>query len=264
MKDLYIIKIGGNIIDNEEELNSFLRNFANLPGLKILVHGGGKLATDLATELGIETRMVNGRRITDSDSLRVATMVYAGWINTTLVAKLQSVHCDAIGLSGASGKCIISEKRQHAKIDFGFVGDIVPGGINTAFLQSLISENKLPVFSAITCDAEGQLLNTNADTIASALAGALSPFYNTHLIYCFEKKGVLKNKENEDSVIPAMNRAEFSMLRTGRIIADGMIPKLENAFLAKQNGATSVIIGHATELLKLAKTDTHAGTQIIC
>ncbi|HXB42022.1 MAG TPA: acetylglutamate kinase, partial [Bacteroidia bacterium] len=191
MKNLYIIKIGGNILDNEISLERFLTDFVQLKGLKILVHGGGKLATELSARLNIETKMIQGRRITGSETLKVTTMVYAGWINKSIVAKLQSLNCNALGLSGVDGKCILAKKREIAEIDYGFAGDILPEGVNTGFLQNILEFGATPVIASITCDAKGQLLNTNADTIASVLATQLSKLYSTHLIYCFEKKGVL-------------------------------------------------------------------------
>lgn len=262
MKKLYIVKIGGNIIDSERELDDFLNSFAAIEGFKILVHGGGKLATELSAKLGIETKMIQGRRITDEETLKITAMVYAGWINKTIVSKLQSKNCNSIGLSGADGKCILSEKRKVKDIDYGFVGDILPEGISTAFIQSVLEFGVTPVFSPITSDATGQLLNTNADTIASALAGALSELYNVHLVYCFEKPGVLSDKDDASSVIEKIDSINYAELKTNGAIADGMIPKLDNAFRAKDEGVSSVIIGHAKDLAQIIKKEKNAGTLI--
>ena len=198
---LHIIKIGGNVIDNSENLHNFLKDFAALDGYKILVHGGGKVATQLADTLGIESKLVDGRRITDIETLRVVTMVYGGLINKNIVASLQRVKCNAIGLTGADGNFILAKKRPVKTIDYGFVGDIDEHSINPENLRNLMEAGFVPVFCALTHDGEGQLLNTNADTIASALAVALSKLYETTLIYCFEKKGVLQDIDDEDSLI---------------------------------------------------------------
>ncbi|MGZ3862338.1 MAG: acetylglutamate kinase [Bacteroidia bacterium] len=262
MKKLYIIKIGGNIIDSENELNNFLDSFASVEGLKILVHGGGKLATELSGKLGIETKMVSGRRITNAETLKITAMVYAGWINKSIIAKLQSKNCNALGLSGADGKCIIAEKRQVKDINYGFAGDILPNGIDTAFIQNVLEFGVTPVFSPITANVNGQLLNTNADTIASALAGALSELYSVHLVYCFQKAGVLSDKHDENSVIEKIDSLNFGELKSQGVIADGMIPKLDNAFKAKDEGVSSVIIGHAKNLTKIIKKEKNAGTLI--
>jgi len=263
MKKLYVIKIGGNILDDAGALDKFLYELAKLPGLKILVHGGGKMATQVSTKLKIETKMVEGRRITDAETLKVTAMVYAGWINKSLVAKLQSLDCNAIGLSGADGKCILATKRPVAEIDYGFVGDLVSGQVNTDFFQNLLEFGLTPVVAPITCSAQGQLLNTNADTIASCLATALSEFYDTHLVYCFEKKGVLLDPKNEHSVIDKIDPFKYEILRSEKLIAGGMLPKLENAFKAKKKGVNSVVIGHASDLLNLIKSQQDAGTYIL-
>lgn len=261
MKTLYIIKIGGNIIDSETGLNSFLNDFAKIEGLKLLVHGGGKLATELATKLNIQTTMVKGRRITDAETLKVTTMVYAGIVNKTIVAKLNAGDCNAIGISGADGKCIPSKRRPVLDIDYGFVGDILEEKINITFFQDILEHGITPVICSISSDNHGQLLNINADTIASALAISLSEFYDVKLIYCFEKKGVLLNKEDETSVIKKLNTSLYEELRSKNIVAEGMIPKLDNAFRAQHEGASAVTIGHANDLLSITNLQ-HAGTII--
>lgn len=255
MKELTIIKIGGNVIDNEKDLHKFLISYSQIKGHKLLVHGGGKLATQLSTELGIETKMVEGRRITDAETLKVATMVYAGWINKNITSKLNSLGTTAIGLCGADGLLIPAVKRKKGNIDYGFAGDIVENCINTKLLRNLLDNKYTIVVAPITSSAKGQLLNTNADTIASALAFALSKYYKVNFIYCFEKNGVLNN----DKVMRSLNKRTFEQLKQKEIIKDGMIPKLDNAFKAL-NKRTSVIIGNSSELKKL--TQQNAGTRI--
>lgn len=262
MRSLYVVKVGGNILDDTAALDRFLYDLSQLKELKLLVHGGGKIATEVAAKLNIETRMVQGRRITDAGSLKVAAMVYAGWINKMLVAKLQSFNCNAVGLTGADGRCIVTKKRKPAEIDYGYVGDLYPGSVNTTLFHTLLERGTTPVIAPLTCNTEGQLLNTNADTIASHLASALSEYYQTHLVYCFEKRGVLLDKNNENSVISKMDTFKYEILKSEKRIADGMIPKLENAFRARQDGANSVVIGHAFDLLNLINTSNHAGTYI--
>lgn len=249
MAKLSIIKIGGNILDHAESLSRFLKHFAKVDGLKILVHGGGKLATQLAERMGIEAKMVAGRRITDDEMLRIVTMVYAGLANKNIVAALQSFNCDAIGLSGADANMIQAVKRPVKEIDYGFAGDIMPHSVNTERLSSFLNMGLTPVFSAITHDAAGQLLNTNADTIASALATALSPIYETDLVYCFERKGVLQDVTDQTSVIAHINHVNYTQLKENGIIADGMIPKLDNAFDAINKGVKRVLIKHADDIL---------------
>lgn len=245
---LHIIKIGGNVIDNSENLHSFLKDFAALDGYKILVHGGGKVATQLSATLGIEAKLVDGRRITDIETLRVVTMVYGGLINKNIVASLQAINCNAIGLTGADGDFIRAKKRPVKTIDYGFVGDIDKHSINPGNLKSLLEAGFVPVFCALTHDGQGQLLNTNADTIASALAVALSKLYETTLIYCFEKKGVLQDIDDEDSLIREINPQRYEELKEKQIINGGMLPKLDNAFTAIACGVKAVIIGKADEL----------------
>lgn len=245
-----IVKIGGNIVDDPDALKTFLSDFHRLEGRKILIHGGGVMATKMAEQLGIETKKVDGRRITDEETLKVVTMVYAGWINKNIVATLQKIGCNAIGLSGADANCIPSVRRNPERIDFGFVGDPNPDAINADFISQLIESGITPVFCAITHDENGSLLNTNADTVAYSLATALAKKYDTTLYYCFEKEGVLKDVNEPKSLISAINKHEFESLKELGIIADGMIPKLENSFRAIENGVSEVVILHAKNLLK--------------
>lgn len=247
---LHIIKIGGNVIDNDDQLEDFLEKFAALQGKKILVHGGGKIATRLAANLGIEAKLVDGRRITDKPMLDVTTMVYAGLTNKRIVASLQRFGCDALGLCGADGNTIKAVKRPVREIDYGYVGDILVDSVNTLNLKKFLEAGFTPVFSAITHNGLGQLLNTNADTIASALAISLAKIYETRLIYCFEKDGVLRDVDDPKSLIKSIKATEFEILKGERVIYEGMIPKLENAFDALAKGVKSVYIGHALNLHK--------------
>jgi acetylglutamate kinase len=242
-KALHIVKIGGNIIDAPEALASFLANFASIQGPKLLVHGGGKIATSMAANLGIESRMIDGRRVTDAESLRIVTMVYAGWINKTLVASLQALQCNALGVSGPDGGFVVSKKRNPIPIDYGYVGDIER--VNAAGLAGLISSGFSPIFAPITADLSGQLLNTNADTMAQALAIALSEYFEVTLTYCFEKQGVLMDPHNDNSVISHINQANFAQLKADGIVSAGMIPKLENALKAIAEGVKAVRLCHA-------------------
>ena len=241
MKTLKIIKIGGNIIDNEAALSSFLEAFAAIPSPKILIHGGGKLATQLANQLGIEVKMIDGRRITDQATLDLITMVYAGKINKNVVAQLQSHQCNAIGFSGADGNSIVSKKRPITTVDFGFVGDVEQ--VHTETLEILLEHKITPVFCALTHDQKGQLLNTNADTIASELAIAFADKYQTELYYCFEKNGVLKDVNDEDSVIKHISTKNYQRLIDDHIIFDGMLPKLNNCIHAIEKNVHKVCIG---------------------
>jgi acetylglutamate kinase len=263
MTKIYIVKIGGNVIDDPIALEKFLGNFSQITGPKILVHGGGKLATDLAKQLNVPQELINGRRITNAETLKITTMVYAGLINKQIVASLQSKDVNAIGLSGADGNSIRSSKRKTAEIDYGFVGDLNAKSVNADFIAALLKLNITPVFSAITHDGAGQLLNTNADTISSALAVALSERYEVQLNYCFEKKGVLKNVEDEDSVIERITPQDYKELLNKGIISKGMIPKLDNAFEALQKGVKSVVIAHSNDLLNTTHENEHAGTKLI-
>lgn len=258
VESLYIIKISGNIIDDEQRLDSFLQQFALLQGKKILIHGGGKLATKMADQLNIPQQMMDGRRITDADTLRIVTMVYAGYINKNIVAKLQKYGSNAIGLTGADGNCILAHKRQHASIDYGYVGDI--DTVNKTLLYQLLEQNTTIVLAPITHDGNGQLLNTNADTIAQEIAKALSSLYKTILIYSFEKKGVLLDINDESSVITLLSKESYQLLKSEEKIFAGMIPKLDNAFAAIDAGVGKVIIGQAEELALLVNAS--SGTTI--
>ena len=249
MQRLYIIKIGGNVLDDEKALSSFLSDFASIQFPKILVHGGGKIATKIGDKMGIVSNYVNGRRITDQPTRDLVTMVYGGLINRQIVTGLQQNNCNAIGLTGADGNVIKAVKRPIADIDFGFVGDIKPKNVNTSFLHFLMKQNIVPVFAPLTY-ADGSLLNTNADTIASVLAVALSKHFQIRLIYCFEKKGVLKNIEDETSVIRSINSTNHQELIQNKVLLDGILPKLENAFEAINQGVSEVLIGCSSDLLK--------------
>lgn len=248
METLKIIKIGGNIIDNQIALDDFLDTFSKIKGKKILVHGGGKLATQLATQMSVPVKMIDGRRITDEVTLEIATMVYAGKINKNMVAKLQAYQCNAIGFTGADGNSIVSEKRPVNTVDFGFVGDVVT--VHTQTIEVLLKGNVTPVFCAITHDEKGQLLNTNADTIASELAIGFAKKYNTELYYCFEKNGVLKDVNKVGSVIENINTNTYKTLVEDGIIADGMLPKLANCFHAIAHHVQKVCIGKPDMLFK--------------
>jgi acetylglutamate kinase len=245
---LSIIKIGGNIIEDDTSLNVFLKLFSNLEGKKILVHGGGKRATAMASKLGIESKMVNGRRITDKETLEVITMVYGGLVNKNMVAKLQALQIDAIGLTGADVNSIKSNKRQVTNIDYGFVGDVKEVASNS--IDRLIKANFTPVFCAITHDGNGQLLNTNADTIASKVAIGMSKKYETTIYYCFELNGVLRNINDQNSVVKYLNINTYNKLLKDGNIADGMLPKLENCFDALKNGVSKVNMGNTNMFTK--------------
>lgn len=258
MDKLYVIKIGGNIIDDDAKLASFLKDFAAINEKKILVHGGGKMATRLAEKLGIEQQLVDGRRITDAETLKIVTMVYAGFINKNIVAVLQANHCNAIGLCGADGDAILAHKRQHPVLDFGFVGDV--DAINTDLISTLLNKNITVVFAPITHDQQGQLLNTNADTIAQEIAKGLSGMYDVQLVYSFEKSGVLLDAEDDSTLIREISPAYYQQLKARNKIFAGMIPKLDNAFAALNSGVKKVIIGKAENLQQLVKGS--SGTSI--
>ena len=277
-----VVKIGGNVVDNPELLREFVRDFAAMPGMKVLVHGGGVMASQLQKEMGMVPKMIKGRRVTDEQTLKVVTMVYAGWCNKNITALLQAQGCNAIGLTGADGNAIKASKRPplHVEslgedVDYGYVGDVSAQSVNAPFIYSLLSRGIVPVFNAINHDGNGNLLNTNADTIASSIAVAMANYryrtprevccrceecthcsddgrltHETELIYCFEKDGVLMDKDDDSSVIPDINRADFEKLKGEGVVADGMIPKLTNSFKAIDSGVARVVIKHARNLLK--------------
>ncbi|MGQ0740104.1 MAG: acetylglutamate kinase [Bacteroidota bacterium] len=258
MDNLYIIKTGGNIIDEEKKLSLFLQFFAAVDEKKILVHGGGKLATRMAEELKIPQQVVDGRRITDAETLKIVTMVYAGYINKNIVATLQANNCNALGLCGADGDAILAHKRQSPVMDYGFVGDI--DAINVDLLKNLLEKNITPVFAPITHDQQGQLLNTNADTIARELAKGMCDDYKVTLVYSFEKDGVLSDVNDETSVIKKITPAYYKELKKQEKIFSGMLPKLDNAFAALESGVNKVIIGNSEDLDKLISGE--SGTAI--
>ena len=275
-----VVKIGGNVVDNPELLKQFVRDFTAMKGMKILVHGGGVMASQIQKSMGMTPVMIEGRRVTDEDSLKVVTMVYAGWCNKSIVALLQAEGCNAIGLCGADGNVIKASRRSPVfvesigkEVDYGYVGDVKAESVNAGFVYSLLERGIVPVFSAINHDGDGNLLNTNADTIASSIAIAMAAYkyrsvrdvccrceecthccddgrlsHETELIYCFEKNGVLYNKDDDSSVIPEIDRESFARLREEGIVAEGMIPKLSNAFSAMDKGVARVIIKHASRL----------------
>jgi len=241
---LTIVKVGGQVIEEPDSLNALLTDFSKIAGYKMLIHGGGRTATDLAKKLGVESKMVNGRRITDEETLKIVTMVYAGLVNKQMVAQLQSLLVDAVGLTGADMNIILARKRPVTDVDYGFVGDIKQ--VNARILADLLNQGYTPVLAPLTHDGEGNLLNTNADTIAAETARALAYDFNVRLIYCFEKKGVLMNENDESSVIPILDSELYQQYKDAGIIKDGMIPKLDNAFRALAAGVKEVIITSAS------------------
>jgi acetylglutamate kinase len=258
MENLIVIKIGGAIIDDDTRLSSLLKSFTEINSRKILVHGGGKLATNLAAQLKIPQQIVDGRRITDAETLKLVTMVYAGYINKNIVARLQAANCNAIGLCGVDGDAILAHKRKHPVLDFGFVGDV--DTINSDLIHTLLQKNLTPVFAPITHDQQGQLLNTNADTIAQEIAKAMAALFDVTLIYIFEKSGVLLDTADDQSVIPLLQPDYYEKLKAAEKIFAGMIPKLDNAFAALRSGVRKVVIGKAEDLLPLMEGT--AGTTI--
>lgn len=250
---IHVVKIGGAVINEENDLGAFLVKFAALPGAKILVHGGGRAATELSKSLGIETKMVNGRRITDQETLGVAVMVYAGLVNKNIVAKLQALGVNALGVCGADLDVLRSVKRPVADIDYGFVGDIT--SVNRPMLNELLAQERIPVVSPITHDGAGQLLNTNADTIASRIAQTLSQDHEVHLHLCFEKSGVLQNADDDESKLDVLTQEDFVEMLKDKKIHSGMIPKLQNAFEAKVAGVASVQIC-SSQSLGISKSGT--------
>lgn len=260
MKKIFIIKIGGNVLDDSKSLGKFLNDFAAVDALKILIHGGGKIATRLGDKLGIQSRYVDGRRITDADTRDLVTMVYGGLVNKQIVSALQRLGCNAVGLTGADGNVIAARKRPVKEIDYGFVGDIMADDVNVTWLRSLLDNGMVPVFAPLT-HAAGNMLNTNADTIASVLSVALSREYDVRLVYCFEKKGVLRDVNDVESVIHHLPKSLYDELLDKNVLADGILPKLENAYAAIGAGVKEVLIGEAGDLKKNTGIET-AGTLI--
>lgn len=243
---LTVIKVGGKIVEEDATLNRLLDDFAAVEGHKVLVHGGGRSATKLAAQLGIESKMVNGRRITDAETLKVVTMVYGGLVNKNIVAGLQTRGVNALGLTGADMNVIRSVKRPVQEVDYGFVGDVEK--VDASLLSDLIHKGVVPVMAPLTHDGKGHMLNTNADTIAGETAKALSEFFDVTLVFCFEKKGVLRDENDDDSVIPQITPDEFRCYVEDGVIQGGMIPKLENSFAAIHAGVTEVVITLATAI----------------
>ncbi len=241
MSELFVCKIGGNVMDDEKALKLFLEQYQEISTPCILVHGGGKMATQLADKLGIETKMVLGRRVTDENSLKITVMTYAGWLNKTIVAKLNAIHVRALGISGADMGLITAHKRPADPVDFGWVGDI--DRIDSETIMQLLQIGVMPVFCAVTSDGTGQLLNTNADTIAATVSSAMAKYYNVKLRFCFEKKGVLQHVDDENSVIHELTRSDFERSKINGSVHTGMLPKLENAFNALESGVKQVVIG---------------------
>lgn len=247
MRDkLTIIKVGGKIVEEKESLDSLLRDFAAIDGFKLLVHGGGRSATKVAAQLGIETLMIDGRRVTDDAMLDVVTMVYGGLVNKKVVARLQSLGIDALGMTGADMDIIHSHKRPVKSVDYGWVGDV--DRVNGEALSALLRSDVVPVIAPLTHDGEGHLLNTNADTMAGETAKGLAPFFDVSLVYCFEKPGVLRDENDDESVIAEIDPALFASLKEEGIVTGGMLPKLENAFNALDAGVSEVVITRASAL----------------
>lgn len=252
MEKLTLVKVGGKIVEEEDTLRNLLRDFSAIEGYKVLVHGGGRSATKLAAQLGIESKMVNGRRITDAETLKIVTMVYGGLVNKNIVAGLQALNINALGLTGADMNVMRSDKRPVAEVDYGFVGDVKE--VNAGLLASLIRQGIVPVLAPLTHDKQGNMLNTNADTIAGEAAKALAEHFDVTLMFCFEKKGVLMDENDDESVIAEIDRSAFQRYVAQGIIQGGMIPKLENAYQAIDAGVKQVIITQASEIHKQSGT----------
>ncbi|MDD4589506.1 MAG: acetylglutamate kinase [Parabacteroides sp.] len=255
MEKLTLIKVGGKIVEEEDTLQKLLRDFSKIQGFKVLVHGGGRSATKLASQLGIESKMVNGRRITDAETLKIVTMVYGGLVNKNIVTGLQALGINALGLTGADLNVILSVKRPVAEVDYGFVGDVKK--VNGERLASLIKQDIVPVMAPLTHDGKGCLLNTNADTIAGEVAKALSKFFDVTLMFCFEKKGVLRDENDDGSVIPEIDKDAFDRYVEQGVIQGGMIPKLENSFQAIEAGVKEVVITQASDIHQSKGTRVH-------
>jgi len=261
MEKLFVIKVGGNVIDNKDALDEFLQAFVSVNEKKILIHGGGKIATSIGDRLGIDSKYINGRRITDEATLDLVTMVYGGLVNKNIVAALQAKGVNAIGFTGADGNILRGVKRPVKEIDYGFAGDIEETGVATDLLKQLLESGLAPVFAPLVHNGEGQMLNTNADTIASTLAVAMSAYYEVRLIYCFEKKGILGNVEDENSVVKNLDKKLYQEMLDSRKLFEGILPKIENAFKAIDAGVKEVLIGDAKDLVNNAGKN-HFGTLI--
>lgn len=259
MNNLTLVKIGGNVIDNPDALRRFLTHFAGLPGAKILIHGGGKVATEMAKKLGVETTMVDGRRLTDRAMLDVVTMVYGGLINKRIVAQLQTLAVNAIGLTGADAGTVLAKKRAVGEIDYGFAGDIIE--VDSGQIQFFLRQRLTPVFAPLTYDEQGNLLNTNADTMAAAIAQDMVHRQPVTLVYCFEKRGVLRNPDDDDSIIAQLTPPLYADYKAAGTISKGMIPKLDNAFAALDGGVARVVICHADEVAQAVAGQ--AGTALL-
>jgi len=246
MEKLTLVKVGGKIVEEEASLIQLLKEFSKIEGHKVLVHGGGRSATKLAERLGIESKMVNGRRITDAETLEVVSMVYGGLVNKNIVAKLQSMDINALGITGVDMNIIRSEKRPVKDIDYGFVGDVK--SVDGKRLEWLIKQDIVPIIAPLTHDKQGNILNTNADTIAAETAQALAKYFDVSLVFCFEKKGVLMDENDDNSVISELNKESFAHLVSEGVIQGGMLPKLENAFQSIENGVKEVIITQASDI----------------
>lgn len=258
---LYIIKIGGNVIDEEAYLHLFLKDFSLIAGKKILVHGGGKIATSIGDKLGIQSKYIDGRRITDTETIDLVTMVYGGLVNKKIVAVLQSLKCNAIGLSGVDADILPAKKRPVNTIDYGWVGDVKAEDINASTWQLFLDNNLVPVLAPLTHDKEGHMLNTNADTMAAVLSVSLSNFYAVKLLYCFEKNGVLTDVRDEESFLRELNFTTYNQLKADKKLFAGILPKIDNAFDAVNGGVKNVAIGNSNNILKLINGE--CGTKII-
>lgn len=258
LEKVILVKIGGNVIDDETSLDTFLSDFTKISTPKILVHGGGKIATEISKQLNITPQLVDGRRITNKETLDVVTMVYGGLINKKIVTKLQANNCNAIGLTGADANCIEAQKRIHPTIDYGFVGDITK--VNSEFILNTLEKQYTPVIAPLTHDKKGNLLNTNADTIAASLAIELSKSKKITFVYCFEKPGLLSDVENPDSIIPVVKIDEIEQLKEKQIITGGMLPKIDNITYALNNGVEKVILCHAKDILSIVNENSIFGT----
>jgi acetylglutamate kinase len=251
LEKLFVIKVGGNVIDDVDKLSSFLKDFSKIPDKRILVHGGGKIATSIGNKLGIVSKYIDGRRITDDETIDLVTMVYGGLVNKKIVAKLQSFNCNAIGITGADANLIPAKKREVTEIDYGWAGDIESDKINPGTWKLFLENDLTPVVAPLTHDTKGKILNTNADTIASSIAVRLSDDFEVRLIFCFEKNGVLSDVNDENSVIANINPEKFASLKKTNKLFAGMLPKIDNSFDAINKGVKEVIIGNSSQISSL-------------